>query len=65
MYYGEMTAELEILYEEYEELFGVLPDFYVDIEYGPNRYEEYVRVIKKAIKEKKEIPYVVPYNWDW
>lgn len=56
MWYGEMTQELDTLYDEYYDIFGVEPDGYMELEYGKNSYKDYVSDLKKAIKEKKELP---------
>ena len=56
MWYGQMTQELDTLYDEYYDIFGVEPDGYMELEYGKSSYKEYVSDIKKAIKEKKELP---------
>ena len=56
MWYGEMTPELEKLYDEYYEIWKCEPDGYLEVEYGPEDYKRYVRDIKKAIKLKKELP---------
>jgi len=53
-----MTQELDTLYDEYYDIFGVEPDGYMELEYGKSSYKEYVSDIKKAIKEKKELPEV-------
>ena len=51
-----MTKELENLYEQYYEVFGVEPDGYQEVEYGPREYNDYVNDIKIAISSKKELP---------
>lgn len=61
MWYGEMTAELDELYDQYDEIFGNYPDAYDDLEYWPEDYDDYVADIKKAIAEKKELPHVADY----
>ena len=61
MWYGEMTSELDELYDRYDEIFGNYPDAYDDLEYGPDDYDDYVADIKKAIEEKKELPHVADY----
>ena len=54
-----MTPELEGLYDQYYGIFGGDPDEYIELEYAQEDYEDYVRDIKRAIKEKKELPDVV------
>lgn len=61
MWYGKMTEELDKLYDEYEALFDCTPDFYVELEYGQNDYSDYVKDIKKAITQRKELPLVIKY----
>lgn len=56
MWYGKMTKELEELYDQYYEIFGAEPDGYQEVEYGQQEYDDYVSDIKKALKEKKELP---------
>lgn len=64
MRYGKMTSELKKLYEEYDNIFGVYPEDYDDLEYSPDDYDDYVSDIKKAIEQKKELPYVADYTPD-
>lgn len=59
MWYGKDTEELKRLNEEYHAMFGVYPWGYMEVEYGPNSYKKYVRDIKKALKQRKELPEVV------
>ncbi|WP_095176329.1 MULTISPECIES: hypothetical protein [Blautia] len=59
MWYGGMTPELETLYDQYYEMFQGDPDEYIELEYGQQDYEDYVRDIKKAIEQHKELPEVV------
>ena len=66
MYYGKMTDELEKLYDEYFDIFQTFPFGHEELEYGPEDYEDYVADIKKAIREKKELPFVADYQEsDW
>lgn len=58
MWYGSMTSELEMLYDQYYEMFQGDPDEYIELEYGQEDYEDYVRDIKKAIELHKELPEV-------
>ena len=53
MWYGETTEELKKLNEEYYKLFGGYP--FMELEYGADEYDEYVRDIKKAIRIKKPL----------
>ena len=55
MWYGKDTPELEKLNEEYKKMFGGTPDEYIELEYGENDYEDYVRNIKKALETGKEL----------
>lgn len=55
MYYGKMTSELEKLNEEYRKMFGGPPFGHMEIEYGEDEYDEYVRDIKKALKTGKTL----------
>lgn len=59
MWYGKMTPELEALYDQYYDMFNGDPDEYIELQYGQNDYEDYVRDIKKAIDLKKELPEVI------
>ncbi len=58
MWYGKMTPELEELYDQYYVMFNGDPDEYIELQYGQNDYDDYVRDIKKAIELKKELPEV-------
>lgn len=58
MWHGDMTEELENLYDKYYEMFGCEPGGYQEVDYGPKNYMTYVNDIKKAIKLKKELPSV-------
>lgn len=55
MWYGETTEELKKLNEEYYKLFGGYPFGHMELEYGADEYDEYVRDIKKAIRIKKPL----------
>lgn len=59
MWYGNDTEELKKLNEEYYSLFGAYPFGCMELEYGEDDYEEYVRDIKKAIQLKMELPDIV------
>lgn len=59
MFYGKITEELRPLYRKYREMFGVFPDFYEELEYGDADYADFVSDIEEAIREKKELPFVV------
>lgn len=56
MWHGEDTDELRKLNKKYYEMFGIYPFGHMELEYGQDDYEEYVQDIKKAIKEKRELP---------
>ena len=55
MYYGKTIPELEKLNEEYQKMFGGPPFGHMEIEYGVDEYDEYVRDIKKALKTGKTL----------
>lgn len=65
MYYGKVTDELKKLYQEYYDLFSCTPNGYEELEYDEVVYDDYVADIKKAIKEKKELPDAVGYYDDF
>lgn len=56
MWYGNMTPELEKLYDEYYNVFGGDPDEYDELEYGANEYNDYIKDIKTSIRLKRELP---------
>ena len=56
MYYGEVTDELETLYAQYYEKFGVEPCGYEELEYGNSSYKDFVKDIRAAIKLNMELP---------
>ncbi len=56
MWYGYMTHELEKLYDKYYNMFKSDPDEYIELEYGEDDYDDYVRDIKKSLELKKELP---------
>lgn len=58
MWYGSMTPELETLYDQYYKIFQGDPDEYIELEYGQEDYEDYIRDIKKAIELHRELPEV-------
>lgn len=55
MYYGKTTPELEELNEKYWKMFGGPPFGHMELEYGADEYDEYVRDIKKAIRIGKPL----------
>lgn len=59
MWYGRNTEELEKLNEEYYAMFGRYPWGCMELEYGADEYDEYVRDIREAIRQGKELPDVV------
>jgi hypothetical protein len=66
MYYGRKTEELEKLYEEYYALFHIYPFGHEELEYGDADYDDYVRDIKQAIKEKRDLVDIAGYEEsDW
>ena len=60
MYYGTMTKELKLLYEEYNKKIGGYPDEYENAEYSDETYNEYVADIKKALELGVELPCIYP-----
>lgn len=56
MWYGKMTPELEELYDKYYDMFDSVPDEYIELEYGQDEYDDYVKDIKESIKQNKELP---------
>ena len=56
MWYGKMTPELEELYDKYYDMFDSTPDEYIELEYGQDEYDDYVKDIKESIKQNKELP---------
>ena len=59
MWYGKDTEELKKLNNEYREMFGLYPFGHMELEYGADEYEEYVRDIKKALRQGKELPEII------
>lgn len=59
MWYGKDTGELNKLRLEYEKIFGYNPDGEMELEYGESDYNDYVRDIKRAIREKKHLAELV------
>ena len=59
MWYGKDTDELNKLKLEYKEVFGYNPDGEMELEYGESDYDVYVRDIKRAIQEKKDLADIV------
>lgn len=57
---GKKTDELEILCEQYVDLFGVWPDGYEDIAINFLEYDDYVAVIKECLAKKIELDEVLP-----
>lgn len=56
-----MTEELEALFCQYREKFGVGdPDEYDEFNYNVMTYDEFVSYIKKSLATGKELPDVVP-----
>ncbi len=61
MWEGKVTEELIDLYKQYHKLFpDGYPDEFEEIEYYDMTYHEFVGYIKECIKQKKEMPYIVP-----
>lgn len=58
MWHGDMTTELEKLYDRYYEIFGRTPGGYQEVDYGPSEYKAYMKDIEKSIESKKELPSV-------
>lgn len=59
MWYGKDTEELKQLNKEYYNMFKHYPWGCMELEYGADEYEEYVRDIREAIRQGKELPEVV------
>ncbi|MEY8428883.1 hypothetical protein AALA00_14505 [Lachnospiraceae bacterium 46-15] len=59
MWYGKDTEELKKLNNEYREMFGRYPFGHMELGYGADEYEEYVRDIKKALRQGKELPEII------
>ena len=57
MYYGKMTEELKNLVKQYKQLFGYNPCGAEEFEIGNNSYNDFVDVLKKCVKNKKDIFY--------
>lgn len=56
-----MTKELEALFSQYREKFGVGdPDEYDEFNYNVMTYDEFVGYIKECLAAGKEMPDVVP-----
>lgn len=55
MYYGKTTPELEKLNKKYRDMFGVYPYGHMELEYGEDDYDEYIRDIKNALKTGKQL----------
>ncbi len=55
MYYGKMTEELENLIKKYKQLFGYNPCGDMSYEIGDKNYRDFVQILKKCIKNKKEL----------
>lgn len=67
MWYGKDTKELKQLKREYEEIYGANPDDYIDVEYGDDEYDDYIKDIKECIKKRDtEIEDLYPLeNDEW
>lgn len=55
MYYGKTTPELEELNKKYHDKFGCFPWGDMELEYGENEYEQYVKDIRKALELNREL----------
>ena len=55
MWHGKDTDELNRLKAEYEKVLGYNPDGEMDLDYGQSDYDDYIRDIKKAIREKRNL----------
>lgn len=65
MWYGHTTHELEKLYDKYYNMFKSDPDEYIELEYGEDDYDDYVRDIKKSLELKKNyLNYIIKYHWE-
>lgn len=55
MWYGEDTPELNRLSKDYYDMFHIFPFGHMELEYGADEYDEYVRDIKKALRIRKPL----------
>lgn len=62
MYYGKTTRKLEQLYAEYEKVWNHNPSGYMEIEYGEDEYQDYVKDIKRSLKMGVELPELYPHD---
>ena len=53
MYYGESSLELIRMRERYEEIFGYDPNDFEELEFANQK--EYLNLIEKCVKEKRDI----------
>lgn len=61
MWEGKMTPELEDLFSQYREKFGVGdPDEYDELNYSHMSYDRFVSYIKECLRTGEEMPEVVP-----
>lgn len=64
MYNGRMTKELEKLYAEYKKKFGYWVGGIMDLEYGDEDYDDYIKDIKTAIATNTHLPDLYPDEED-
>ncbi len=55
MYYGKNTPELDLLREQYEEIFGDDPNGDMELEFGEKDYRRYCKILKECIKTGRYI----------
>lgn len=61
MWEGKMTPELDELFAQYRDRFGVGdPDEYDELNYAAMTHDELIRFIKECLATGKEMPDVVP-----
>lgn len=55
MYYGQVTEELNKVRYEYEDMFGYDPNGEMEIVFGEDEYNEYLKTLKKCVETKKDM----------
>ena len=59
---GKIDEKLDDLYDKYDDIFGVFPDGYFDLDYSFS-YDEFCEAIEKSLKNHKEIHYNLPRKY--